>query len=171
MHDPVAPETIVLQDDGLAPNNAALPLLVYRQVLRCGAVMSEAAIEALFENNDWGGCWRNGIFDYHHYHPDAHEVLGIASGSAEVQFGGANGPILSVAAGDAVVIPAGVGHCRTSQARGLRVVGGYPAGQSYRTFRVSIAERTKALAMIAGVPRPECDPIYGQDGPLCELWH
>ena len=166
----VAPEAITLQDDGSIPNNPALPLLIYRQVLRRGDVMSEAAIEALFEDNDWGGCWRNGIFDHHHYHPDAHEVLGIADGRADVQFGGGAGPVLNVAAGDVVVIPAGVGHCRKSSASRLRVVGGYPAGQSYQTFRASKTEHAKALAMIAQVPCPVRDPLYGADGPLVALW-
>ena len=166
----IIPEAITLQDDGLIPNNAGLPLLVYRQALRRGDVLSEAAIEALFENNDWGRCWRNGIFGYHHYHPDAHEVLGIAGGNAEVQFGGGDGPVLSVTAGDVVVIPAGVGHCRKSPAQGLRVIGGYPAGQSYQTFRASETEHAEALVLIARVTCPLRDPLYGVEGPLLVLW-
>ena len=43
-----------------------------------------AMFERLFETNGWGGSWRNGIYDYVHYHPRTHEVLGIARGRARV---------------------------------------------------------------------------------------
>jgi hypothetical protein len=47
-----------------------------------------AVIEDLFEANGWGGRWRNGIYDYVHYHSRIHEVLGIARGKGRVRFGG-----------------------------------------------------------------------------------
>ena len=47
-----------------------------------------AVFEELFESNRWGDSWRNGIYDYVHYHSRIHEVLGIARGEGEVQFGG-----------------------------------------------------------------------------------
>jgi uncharacterized protein YjlB len=97
-----------LRDDGDIPNNPNLPL-----ILRKGAVTpGEEAIRKLFRTNGWSGSWVNGIYDFHHYHSTAHEVLGIAKGEADVQFGGRHGLVLKVAAGDVVVIPAGVGHCR-----------------------------------------------------------
>ena len=80
----MAVETYHFADDGRIPNSA-LPLLVYRQVLTGGA------FERRFAANDWRRAWRNGIYDFHHFHSTSHEVLGIAAGEALVRFGGAHG--------------------------------------------------------------------------------
>ena len=56
-------------------------------------------------------------------------MLGIAAGQAFVRFGGEEGPLVEVRAGDVVVIPAGVSHCNEGSSEDLLVVGSYPAGQ------------------------------------------
>ena len=110
--EPSGIEAYVLGDDGLIPNNAKLPLVLYRQALALGGSSEpERALEALFRSNGWRGAWVEGIYDVHHYHSTAHEVLGIAKGSAKVQLGGPGGLVVDLTAGDVVVIPAGVGHC------------------------------------------------------------
>jgi uncharacterized protein YjlB len=154
-----------LSDDGIVPNNAALPLKVYRGAFATAAARAPAAVIAHLAANGWGGAWINGIYDFQHYHATAHEVLVIAAGSADVQFGGPSGPVLTVAAGDAVLIPAGVGHCRTSPAPGLVVIGAYPDGQENPDLRrATAADRAAALALIPRVSRPGRDPVHG-DGP------
>ena len=96
------------------PNNPTLPLLFYPQVLdpSPGATPEDLALtfEALFDKHGWPGTWRNGIHSFHHYHSNAHEVLGIYEGEAEVLFGGPSGETVEVNAGDMVIVPAGVGH-------------------------------------------------------------
>src|SRR4030042_756517 len=88
-------EAYVLADDGLIPNNAKLPLVLYSQALALEGLRSEPerAFETLFRLNGWRGAWVDGIYDFHHYHSTAHEVLGIAEGFARVQFGGPEGPV------------------------------------------------------------------------------
>jgi hypothetical protein len=83
-------ETHVFVDDGLVPNNGKLPLVLYRHALTLEGLSSEPerAFEALFRSNGWRGAWVDGIYDFQHYHSTAHEVLGIAKGSARVKFGG-----------------------------------------------------------------------------------
>ena len=162
-------ETIWLDADeiGLVPNNASLPLIVYRNAFAAGDAAAEQRIEALFARNGWSNAWVDGIYPFHHYHATTHEVLGLARGSARVQFGGSSGPVLDVAAGDAVMIPAGGGHCRLSEAAGLSVVGAYPGGADWDLRRATPADYRTVLPLIAALAAPARDPILGPSGPAC----
>jgi uncharacterized protein YjlB len=154
-----------LTDDGTYPNNARLPLLVYAAALGT----DPDAIEARFDAHGWPPAWRFGVFDFHHYHATAHEVLGVFAGSARLLFGGPEGVEVTAAAGDAIVIPAGVAHkCLAS--KGFRVVGAYPQGQDFDMNRGEPGERPAADRHIAAVPLPEADPVLGADGPLRQHW-
>ena len=159
------PEQFHFADDGTIPNSR-LPLLVYRAVLPA----DPAAMERAFAANDWSGGWRNGIFPFHHFHSTAHEVLGIAAGRARVMFGGADGREVEVSAGDVVVIPAGVGHCRVSNDDGLLVVGAYPGGADYDTCRGDPAQAAAVRRRSAKVETPSHDPVQGRAGALVRLW-
>jgi uncharacterized protein YjlB len=158
-------------DDGVIPNNPKLPLIVYRTPVRLKGDFDPAALfEDLFEANGWTAGWRDGIYDFTHYHSQTHEVLGIARGSAKVRFGGLKGRLLFVKAGDVVVIPAGVSHRRVTPSDDLLVVGAYPATGRYNECRNSRDEHDRALEEIAHVPLPKKDPVYGADGGLIDLW-
>ena len=167
-------EAHLLTADDRFPNNPKLPLLVYRQLLKFDSRDDRDAAtqcEHLFAENRWGGSWRNGVFSYHHFHSNAHEVLGVCSGSAEVQFGGPHGPIVSVKAGDVAILPAGTGHKKIKATADFLVVGAYPVGQEgYDLLRGEPEERPAAEKRVAAVPLPQADPLFGEDGPLFEHW-
>jgi uncharacterized protein YjlB len=166
-----APITHRFADDGRILNNPALPMILYRGgVDLAGSPDPELLIEKTFADNGWGDMWRNGIYPYVHYHSKIHEVLGIARGRAKVRFGGEHGVVIDVAPGDIVVLPAGTGHQCLSHSRDLVVIGAYPPSGEYNLCRGTKAERAKALALIAKVPLPATDPVYGPDGPLPNLW-
>lgn len=172
LDDVLQPPEVVsvrLTDDGTFPNNAALPLLVYRGAF-APARRAAATMEKVFRANGWSGTWRNGIYGYHHYHSTAHEVLGIARGSARVQLGGPNGETFEVAAGDVIVIPAGVAHKNLGASADFLVVGAYPEGQRWDMNTGEPGERPQVDRNIAQVPLPAMDPVYGTDGPLVEHW-
>ncbi|MFM0340071.1 cupin [Paraburkholderia fungorum] len=161
-------EVFMLEPHEWVPNNRNLPVVIYRHALApdCGDLA--AGFEILFEGNQWPPQWRDGIFDYHHFHATAHEVLGVASGVADVIVGGPGGRVVTISAGDALLLPAGTGHCLQSCARHFQVVGGYPAGQQWDIRREALTPPEHA-AMDA-LPFPATDPIDGKHGPLVEHW-
>ncbi len=163
-------EAIMLADDGAVPNNPALPLIICRNALPQTA-STDDVIE-LFTANGWRGAWVNGIFPYHHYHARAHEVLANVGAPASVQFGGASGPIIEFPQRAVAMIPAGGGHCRVSEASGLRIVGAYPAGQEDWDLKRAdnSGDYARAHAEIASVPLPASDPLGGDSGPLFNHW-
>lgn len=162
-------DAIRFEDDGAIPNNR-LPFLVYPGAVEVADTDPAARFEKIFAANGWRGAWRNGIYPFPHYHSTAHEVLGIAQGEARVRFGGAKGIVLTVRAGDALVIPAGVGHQNLGASADLLVVGAYPGGASWDLCYGKPEERPKVLDNIARVPLPAADPVYGADGPLVRHW-
>jgi uncharacterized protein YjlB len=162
-------ETYRFADDGVVPNNAALPLVVYRGALGAGSDRASAC-EAMFARNGWPGAWRNGIHAHHHYHSTAHEVLGIARGNAQVRLGGPSGQVVELNAGDVVVIPAGIAHKREAASGDLLVIGAYPRGQHPDMCHAEAAAHDRALVAIAAVPLPAADPVTGRADPLLLCW-
>lgn len=158
------------EGNGGIPNNPTLPLLLYPQALT-KEEQDPSRCKELLAGNGWGGAWVDGVFPYHHYHSVSHEVLIVVSGEASITFGGPEGETVEVAAGDAVVIPAGVGHCRESSGGGFSVIGAYPEGQENYDLRTGEeGERPEVLENVRSVPLPETDPVFGKGGPLPERW-
>ena len=161
----------ILKDDGETPNNPRYPVILYRSPLRLSDGVDPAALfEQLFDRNGWQPAWRDGIYDFNHFHTGCHEVLGIARGHARVRLGGRLGRTIELRAGDVLAMPAGTGHRRLSKSRDLLVVGAYPPGGSYDEPRPCDVDIAKARNAIAGVPVPEMDPVYGVHGALLRLW-
>ncbi len=161
------PDTHTFEDDGGIPNSR-LPVLVYSDAVEPDA--GPGAYEQLFADHGWLGAWRDGIYPFHHFHSTAHEVLGIAAGSAEVMLGGPEGQRFELHSGDVLVLPAGTGHCNLGSSGDLLVVGAYPDGMDWDLRRGDPAEHEEVLANIAGVPLPDQDPVQGKGGSLVELW-
>lgn len=149
----------VLGPNGWMPNNPQLAVRIYRD-LRTGhgRRMDAADFERRFDANGWPPDWRGGVYDFHHYHSTAHEVLGVFSGRARLELGGEDGLLLTVEAGDALLLPAGTGHLCVD-ATDFRVVGAYPAGQVWDICRQ--ASDAATLARIRTLAAPERDPIDG----------
>lgn len=165
-----APLKILFKDDGIVPNNPRFPLLVYRGVVGFDTGFEpEVVIDTLFASNNWGRSWRDTVYDFVHYHSQIHEVMGIARGSAKIECGGVKGKVLSVKAGDVIVLPAGTGHRLIDASRNFLVVGAYPESGSYDEITDS-RERPDAIKRIAKVKKPKADPVYGPDGPLNKAW-
>lgn len=161
----------IIEDSGDIPNNPRFPLILYREALTFTTDNPDDDVERAFHDNGWGNGWQGqAIYSFHHYHAEAHEVVGIAQGRAVVQFGGPDGPVFSVKAGDVAIIPAGVGHCRLDDEPGLSVVGAYPPGQSPDLRREGEASREAIRETVRNVPLPATDPVTGANGAVFDLW-
>ena len=161
-------KTFYFKDDGIVPNNA-LPVILYQKVT--DAEDCSAWLEHRFRENLWLNNWRDIILPYDHFHSNTHEVLGLGRGSVSLKIGGTNGIILSLSAGDVVILPAGVGHYSVSEHTDYEFVGGYPNGAEWDLKTgLEPGERAQILQSISTVEMPELDPIFGQEGLLFEKW-
>ena len=160
----------LLGSGGAIPNHPRWPLLVYPGAVEISGSDPAAFFEALFTRNGWPAAWRDGVFPFHHYHSNAHEVLGIYSGEATVQFGGEAGVTVLAKPGDVIVLPAGTGHKKLASKGALGVVGAYPEGARPDTCMPPFARATANAAAAARVPLPAGDPVFGPNGPLFEHW-
>lgn len=165
MKDPVR---LLFSDDGKIPNSK-YPLLLYKDAFDERGEAGARWLEQKFASHNWTNSWRNGIYNFHHYHSISHEVLGIYSGKVVVHLGGERGKKVELVAGDIVVIPAGVGH-KNLGSSGLSVVGAYPEGRSWDLKKGLPGERPGADRNIASLPVPKTDPLYGPGAGLTRIW-
>lgn len=161
--------TFTLEDDGTFPNSP-LPVILYPQAVTTGQDDAARAFEERFRENNWVGTWRNGIFDYHHYHATAHEVLGCARGWVQVLLGGPQGREVRLQAGDVVLLPAGTAHRNLRHSNDYLIVGAYPPGQRPDMKYGEPEEYEAAKASIAQVPMPNQDPVLGSSGGALSEW-
>src|SRR3954451_21052927 len=143
--------------------NSNVPVLLYRGVLAANAAEKAKRFRERFQENGWTGLWTDTVYDYTHFHSNAHEVLGIAEGRVSIRLGGEHGSLFRLKAGDMLVLPAGVGHRRVGGDGGLKVIGAYPRGQSH--FDMKGTGRR-----VPQVKLPESDPFFGVDGGLVRIW-
>ncbi len=188
------PRAFLFKDDGLVPNST-LSVLVYKRAIDFSGLEqgeAEKQIDAHVSQNDWYRDWTYHVYPFLHYHSTAHEGLIIYSGKATIQIGGKGGEILTVASGDMIIIPAGVGHERLLESdqpeerkkeiESLLAFGIYPNGQKWDFISEDLNAsedggqnihdaqvRKTALVNIQDLPMPQYDPLYGADG-LTDLW-
>jgi uncharacterized protein YjlB len=155
-------ESHQLGDDGRFFNSKH-PALIYRGALPASSADLAGDFEALFEDNGWPPAWRAGLYTQHHYHASAHEVLGIFCGWVHARLGGENGPLVTLRAGDAVLIPAGVAHKNEGESPDFRAVGAYPRGMRVDMRYGREAERKVDGERIAALPAPAPDPVFGYE--------
>jgi uncharacterized protein YjlB len=167
--DDIKPLMFFFEDDGLVPNNP-LPLVIYKGAIDVDNAHPEKTVEELFGANGWGEMWRNGVYDYLHYHATVHEVLGVTRGHAMVRFGGDCGEAIQITAGDVAILPAGTGHQCLLASQDFRVVGAYPPGPGMHVTRPTVENYLAAMKSIPAVKLPKTDPVRGLDGPLIGLW-
>jgi uncharacterized protein YjlB len=162
------PRTEMLQfkPNGKVPNSR-FPVLIHRAAVTAAPGVDLAdAIEETFRRNDWLNNWRElGVYDYYHFHSTSHEALGMARGQITLGLGGEGGAIVTLTAGDVLVLPAGTSHTRLDHSSDSHMVGGYPDGRDWDLIRdeqVTEAESRAAIKLIGSLPIPARDPATGE---------
>lgn len=150
--------------------NSNLPVLIYR-----GAVDIKDGdyfpFVTIFKENKWGSeIWMHDVYNVHHYHSNTHEVLGIYSGCAKLQFGGPEGIVTEVHKGDIVLIPAGTAHKNLGATHDFSAVGAYPDGFHYNMNYGEDNERPYTDDEVSRVELPLTDPVYGKGGDMFKYW-
>jgi uncharacterized protein YjlB len=163
-------KTILFSENGNFPNNPDLPVLLYKSVFDFSSPDPASEIEKTLAQNNWRGSWRNGIYNFQHYHSTAHEALGVYSGWAVVQLGGPENDPVKIEKGDLVVLPAGTAHKRIDSGDGFAVVGAYPDGQNWDMNYGKATETESTRQNISRVALPKNDPVFGAKGKMFELW-
>ena len=163
------PQQYFVKDDGIFPNSS-LPIIFYPKALDLPRLFPAVAIRTLFQKNNWGNSWRQGIYTYHHYHSIAHEVLGVCKGETLLLLGGEQGITLFVEEGDVLIIPAGVAHMNLGKEKDVICVGGYPDGKDYDMNYGKENERPGTDENIGAVPLPKTDPVFGKKDGLLKVW-
>jgi uncharacterized protein YjlB len=158
-----------LEDNGIFPNSV-LPVLLYKTVFLLPNDHAPGIIEEVFEENGWSNSWRNGIYDYNHYHSITHEVLGIYSGHCFILLGGDSGVQLLLEKGDTIIIPAGVSHRNIGSTADFKCIGAYPDGADFDINPGKSGERPGTDENIKKLPVPKSDPLYGNKGLLFTYW-
>ncbi|HEY0029670.1 MAG TPA: hypothetical protein VGC65_02840 [Bacteroidia bacterium] len=159
-----------LKDDGRFPNNNSLPVLFYKNALDLPDLFPGNYVLKLFEKNNWSNGWKDGMYDYHHYHSVTHEVLGAYKGKTTVLLGGTNGVEIQFEKGDVLVIPVGVAHKNLTPKSTFKCVGAYPDGKNFDMNYGKTGERPQTDKNIKKVPLPGNDPVEGKEGPLHKYW-
>ena len=119
----VGVQRVYLDDDGTYPNNAQYPTLLLKAVFDG---TQDEGVRRITADGQWTSPWAWGIFEYHHYHSKAWELLLCVRGEASVQLGGPTGPTVTISRGDSVLIPPGVAHKQLNTKGGFTLLGAYP---------------------------------------------
>jgi uncharacterized protein YjlB len=152
--------------------NSRFPVLIYKNACSLPGQKNKAAeiVRQVFLKNGWSNSWKNGVYDFHHYHSTTHECMAICSGRAKIILGGPNGRRVELVKGDIIIIPAGLAHKCSSFSKDFLCVGAYPQGKDYDINLGKPGELKKAVTHINKLGIPRQDPLYGQKGFLRSFW-
>ncbi|KAK8865586.1 hypothetical protein IAR55_000730 [Kwoniella newhampshirensis] len=161
------------------PNTSlhSFPLLIYRSVFP-PSLTARGVETHLTSVGVVKPAWRYTMYKQHHYHSTTHELLVVVNGSARLCFGGSatddnTGKILAeVKKGDAMLVPAGVGHALIQDLEGgFEMVGSYPV-EAERWDMCTGEEGEKSgeeWQRIRGLTWFDKDPIFGEKGPAVDV--
>jgi len=169
-HEEITVDSLELEAGERIPNHPEWPALCYRAAFDFDGAEEETTARERLKDSGWRPEWTGSVYPEHHYHSTAHECLVVLDGNALLQLGGPRGPEVRLARGDAVALPAGTGHRLVRASDDFQVLGAYPEGQRWDLITEDEPLDDELVARIENVPHPERDPLFGEDGPVIEIW-
>ncbi|MBM6614797.1 cupin domain-containing protein [Desemzia sp. RIT804] len=152
--------------------NSSLPVLFYPEAVKelANSKNNGEEVQLFLEKNGYTNGWIGGIFTYHHFHSNTHEVLVCISGEAQVQLGGPDREIYPFKMGDALLLPAGVAHKLIKATDDFQIVGAYPEGKEPDMQKGDTNNYEEMKINISRLGIPEYDPIEKTQGGVFEYW-
>ncbi|WP_075183093.1 hypothetical protein [Pantoea sp. 1.19] len=164
------PQVLRLSEpDNGVPNNR-LPLIVYPQAVPAESVDFRRGFTETFQQHGWPAGEYGTIHGWTHFRLNCHEALGVACGWCEVLFGGDNGRVIALHAGDAVLIPAGVGRKQLHASEDCLVVGAFSGTLRVHTGEGDPRQLAAAQSRVARVHLSKTDPLTGVQGAMQDFW-
>lgn len=152
------------KDDGIFPNNEKYPLILLKGAWNQNKSQQDDAVHQITTVSGWTSPWVWGIYEFHHYHSTAWELLVCVSGSAQVELGGPNSgvPVITVQHGDVILIPPGFVHKQVTATNDFALLGSYPSADVHiDTLRGEPTQEQRQS--IFNCPPPIKDPMFGLD--------
>ncbi|KAL4244971.1 hypothetical protein ABKN59_002838 [Abortiporus biennis] len=150
------------------------PLLIYHQAFNPSSQLTPSGIEEHIQGvGMFIPQWRYTVYRTTHFHSTTHELLVVYKGRARLLFGGEDNPgkvEVEVSKGDAILIPAGVGHrLLEDKEGGFEMVGSYPVGAAkWDMCYGKEGGSENADERISKLGWMDVDPLYGREGPAVE---
>ncbi|KAH8087861.1 RmlC-like cupin domain-containing protein [Cristinia sonorae] len=168
---------------GLIPNTSIQhkPLLIYRGAFNPTTLTPDAIEEHITSVGVFAPQWRYTMYRQTHFHSTTHELLVVFRGKAKLCFGADvtssqsnedESVVAEVKKGDAILVPAGVGHrlleeMDSDEGEGFEMIGSYPEGSEKWDMcygkkgkqEEGVDQRIEKLGWV------ERDPLYGEEGP------
>ena len=160
------PLTFTFADDGAIPNSR-LPMLVYRAAVPA----DPAAIETTVRREPLASGVARQRASVPAFPQQRARGFGRRARPGQGAIRWPRRRNVGHAAGDVVVLPAGVGHCRLEKSADLLIVGAYPDNASAAGPASRRPGRARCVVRnIAAVATPNADPVAGGQGALVSLW-
>lgn len=164
-------QTITIKENQPFPNNS-LPVLYYSEAIKelTNSKHTGEEVMKFLESNGYSNGWVGGIFTYHHFHSNTHEVLACISGKSEVQLGGPDFEVYPFKAGDVLLLPAGVAHKLIEATDDFQIVGAYPEGKEPDMQKGDTKNYEEMKERISRLGIPEYDPVEKTTGGVFDYW-
>jgi uncharacterized protein YjlB len=166
VHPEIEVVRIFRKDDGIFPNNESYPLILMKNAF--SGRTEEEGRHLITKSGEWTNPWTWGVFEYHHYHSKAWELLLCVQREANVQLGGVTGPTIQMKQGDLVYVPPGFAHKQASSSNGFTLLGSYAkqglegnfvdtlTGPPTRSERAAIVKAFTPRCPLFGISLKDC---------------